>query len=92
MVGRIETYVHSDSITQNKGATIVKVVSQTDFAAKTPEFIAFCKKAAIMSHASNETEWEKVIALFPDLEEMRSNLASTLREKILVDTIVTVTL
>lgn len=34
MVGRIETYIHSDSITQNKGGVMVKITTDTDFAAK----------------------------------------------------------
>ena len=92
MAGRIETYVHSDSITMNKGATVVKTTSQTDFAAKTDEFIAFCKKVAKMCYASSETDWEKVVELFPDMETERAILAKTLKEKIVVETIITLML
>jgi translation elongation factor EF-Ts len=43
MPGRIESYIHSDAITPNKGGCLLKVSCKTDFAAKTPEFIEFCK-------------------------------------------------
>ncbi len=92
MPGRIDTYVHSDSITANKGATVVRVTSQTDFAAKTDVFIAFSKKVAKMCFASGETEWEKIIQIFPDMETERVTLAATLKEQITVETIVTITL
>lgn len=89
MAGRIETYVHSDSVTPNKGGTMVKVSCQTDFAARTDEFIAFCKRVAKMCYASAETDWEKVIEVFPDLETERATLSQTLREKIAIEMFVT---
>lgn len=46
MAGRIEVYVHSDNVTKNKAAAMVRVSCQTDFAAKTEAFIAFCKDVA----------------------------------------------
>jgi translation elongation factor EF-Ts len=46
MAGRIETYVHSDNATRNKAAAMVRVSCQTDFGARTPEFIDFCGKVA----------------------------------------------
>lgn len=41
--GRIETYLHSDSTTPNKGGCMVEVCCSTDFAAKTDIFVEFCK-------------------------------------------------
>lgn len=51
MNGRIETYIHSDSINQNKGGVMVKVSCESDFAAKTPEFIEFCQEVARLCYA-----------------------------------------
>jgi translation elongation factor EF-Ts len=83
--GRIETYIHSDSTTQNKGAAVVTVLSQTDFAAKTDEFITFAKSAAKLAFAANTTEWAEVIEAFPHIEEERVALTKELRETILVE-------
>lgn len=49
--GRIESYIHSDNITPNKGGVLVRVTCQTDFAARTNEFIAFSKKVAVLAYA-----------------------------------------
>jgi translation elongation factor EF-Ts len=49
--GRIETYLHSDGSTQNKGGCMVEVLCQTDFGAKSDEFINFCKLVAKMAYA-----------------------------------------
>jgi elongation factor Ts len=49
--GRIEAYTHGDAHTPNKGGSLVEVTCQTDFAAKTDEFIEFAKWAAKMTFA-----------------------------------------
>ena len=36
--GRVEVYVHSDNCTENKGAAIVTVLCESDFAARTNVF------------------------------------------------------
>lgn len=93
MPGRIETYVHSDSSTQNKGGAIVEVTCQTDFAAKTPEFAAFAKKVARMAYAASgayaqeskdlaQVSWKDIVNLFPDLESEREALAKEIKEQI----------
>ncbi len=51
--GRIESYIHSDSLTSNKGGVIVKITCDTDFGAKTEEFIEFCKYTAKLCYAAN---------------------------------------
>ncbi|AXQ68795.1 hypothetical protein HOU00_gp330 [Caulobacter phage CcrPW] len=96
-VGRISTYTHSDKITPNKGAAVVKVTCQTDFAAKTDEFIAFADKVAKFSFASlvvagDISGWKQVIESFPDLEEERQALSKTLKETVTVEDIVILTL
>jgi len=92
MPGRIETYVHSDSQTSNKGAAIAQVTCQTDFAAKTVGFIAFAKKVAKMAYAVSAgvsqlndvayISWDDVVKEFPDLIEDKKNLEADLKEKI----------
>jgi translation elongation factor EF-Ts len=82
--GRIESYTHNDSITQNKGGAMVKVACETDFAAKTDEFIAFCVEAAKMAYAAGEESWAAVIEAFPFIEDKRVALEATLKEEIAV--------
>lgn len=83
--GRIETYMHSDSITRNKGGCLVRVLSQTDFAAKTDQFTKFCKKAAQMLYGFKKDTWEKLLKEYPDIEQDRLNLEKELGERITVD-------
>lgn len=67
--GRIETYVHSDKSTANKGGVMIKVTCKTDFAAKTDEFINFCKRIAKLSYGYIREDSEISIDDFPDLDE-----------------------
>ena len=85
--GRIESYIHSDKTTPNKGAALVRVTSDTDFAAKTPEFVDFAKNAAKLAFAAQVESWADVVLAFPHVEEERVALEKTLREKIVVDKI-----
>lgn len=90
MAGRIVSYIHSDSITANKGGSIVNVECSTDFAARTEEFIKFSDRVAKMAYASGLhglVAWDDVVEVFADLEDQRSGLAKLLREKIEVKTI-----
>ena len=87
MAGRIETYIHSDKSVPNKGAAMVRVVTQTDFAARTSQFISFTKDVAKMAFASQAATWEDLIAAYPDLEDDRREVADTIREKITIDQI-----
>ena len=47
--GRVETYVHHDG----KLAVLVEVNCETDFVARTTDFVQFCKDAAIQVAAMN---------------------------------------
>jgi translation elongation factor EF-Ts len=85
--GRIQEYLHSDSTTPNKGAVLVRVTSDTDFAAKTPEFIEFSRNAAKLAFAAQAESWDDVVSVFPDVEEERVSLEKSLREKITIDKI-----
>ena len=87
MVGRIETYIHSDRITANKGGALIRVQSDTDFAAKTPQFVEFAGLAAKSAFAAQAESWEDVVIAFPHVEETREALEKKLKEKIIVDRI-----
>lgn len=82
--GRIECYLHSDSTTPNKGGVMYRVACQTDFAAKTPEFIEFAKKIGKFIYACPHKSqlWRMVCATFPELEQERVELEKKLKEKI----------
>jgi translation elongation factor EF-Ts len=90
VAGRIETYIHSDSITENKGVAIVKVIAVTDFASRTPVFKAFAHDAALHVYAAlahtrspfvaGPEMWSMVIAKYPALEDQRIGLEHELGE------------
>lgn len=100
-VGRIESYIHSDKSTPNKGGVLVKVTSQTDFAAKTDEFIAFAQKVAKMAYAFGALApddagltWDELVHnagranMGEALEQERADLSALLKETISVEAIV----
>ena len=84
--GRVECYIHSDEVTENKGACIVRVVCRSEAAARTEEFKAFAKRAAYLAYAASHTDMD-LFELFPDFAEERSRLMSELREEIFVEDI-----
>lgn len=86
MVGRIESYIHSDKVTQNKGAAIVKISCDTDFCAKTDPFVEFSKEVAKFSFAAKNESFDKVCELFP-LKEKLDILKKELGENIVVEDI-----
>jgi len=88
--GRIETYVHSDSVTANKGGCMVRVRCDTDFAARTKEFIQFAKEVAQFAYGAGAERWEDVIETraFPELEDERQKLQEFLKEHVTVEEIV----
>ena len=86
--GRIETYTHSDASTFNKGGAMVRVISQTDFAARTEEFMSFCRLVARFAYGAQAKTWKDVIHAFPDIEGTRINLEKKLKETITVGDIV----
>jgi len=90
MAGRIETYVHSDSTTANKGGCIVRVTCGTDFGARTKEFVQFAKRVAQLSYGADAETWEDVVEVrcFPELERERQQLQEFLKERVTVQEIV----
>lgn len=92
MTGRIESYLHSDKSTFNKGGVIVRVESQTDFAAKTDEFIDFAKLVAKRAYAAQAKTWDEIAEAFPDLEDHRVDLEKKLKERVTVSEIAILTL
>ena len=92
MAGRIESYIHSDSVVPNKGGCLVEVRCQTDFASKTDEFIAFAKEVAKLSYAYGAQNWEELVEHRPDLETNRRELEQQLKEEIRIGTVVTLRL
>ena len=84
--GRVECYIHSDDVTENKGACIVRVVTQSEAAARTQKFKEFAKRAAYLAYAASHTDMD-MYELFPDFAEERSRLMSELREEIFVEDI-----
>lgn len=85
MARRIETYLHSDTVTPNKGGAMVSVTAQTDFATKTPEFLNFCKQLAMLTYGMGNPYYEDVAKELPTLEALRKSLAELLKEKIEVE-------
>lgn len=82
MAGRIESYLHSDNMVKNKGGCLVRVTCETDFAARTDEFINFTKLVARMTYAANPKSWADVVEMFPDAAEKKAELEKLLKEKI----------
>lgn len=87
MVGRIECYIHSDNSTPNKGACVVKISTQTDFATKGDEFIEFCQKCAQFAYAAQSEKWCDVVEVFPFMQDRRDRLTKELKEQITIEEI-----
>ena len=87
---RVEAYLHSDSVSANKGGALIRVATQTDFASRTPAFQDFAKRCARLCYAAQAQTWDDVITLFPDIEEERLALQASLRETVQVDHITVV--
>ena len=85
MIGRIECYVHSDNITKNKGACVIKISTQTDFATKGDKFLEFCKECAKFAYAAQSENWIDVVELFPFLMDNRDKLVKELKECIIIE-------
>ncbi len=88
MAGRIEAYIHSDSVTPNKGGCLVEVQCQTDFAARTDAFIAFARKVARLMFGYEANQWPKLVEHYPELENERCQLEKELKERVQVNRVV----
>lgn len=85
MAGRIETYVHSDSYTANKGGCLVKVMCKSDAAANTDEFAHFCKEVA--KYAYGVGEETNPFDVFPELADLKLKLEKLLKENVSLERI-----
>ncbi len=91
MPGRIETYIHSDSVSSNKGGAIVKITCETDFLANTEVFAYFCKRVAKMAYGvsigkGSIISWNDIIETFPALVHDLEVLQIDTKEKIELQT------
>ncbi len=86
--GRVETYVHSDLHTANKGGAMILVECETDFAARTDIFKGFAHECAKMFYAASHMHdcptWEDVIEMFPDMIEVKADVETELGEKVAI--------
>ena len=85
MPGRIDSYIHSDSSTKNKGGCLVKVSSETDFGARTSIFIEFCKQCAVLCFGSAQSDWDGLVGVFPDIADEKEALEAELKEKVVLE-------
>jgi translation elongation factor EF-Ts len=86
--GRIECYMHSDAITPNKGGAMVRVICDTDFAARTTEFYLFARQVAKFAYASSATCWFDICAAYPEMVTKLAELRVLLGEDVAVTQIV----
>jgi translation elongation factor EF-Ts len=84
MAGRIEAYIHSDSIVPNKGGCLIELQCQTDFAARTDAFIGFARKVAKLMFGYGAKGWQELIEECPVLEDERRQLELDLKERVQV--------
>jgi translation elongation factor EF-Ts len=90
MAGRIESYIHSDDVTENKGGCMVEVSCGTDKTARSEEFKEFvrevAKKGYAVSGATNAyvITFSQIAELFPEVFKMKVKLEKNLKESITV--------
>ncbi len=84
MPGRIQTYTHSDSTTPNKGGVILEVTCETDFGARTPQFIKFAEFVAQAAYGSGKYTWPELCAAWPAAEQAKGEVEAEIKETITV--------
>lgn len=80
--GRIEAYIHSDSITQNKGGALVRVTCGSEAGAHTQEFIRFVRSVARFAYAASATCWLDITRAYPNLNDELEQVRNVLREPV----------
>ena len=90
--GRVEQYIHSDSITENKGGVLFLVTCKSDAAANTEEFKAFCRSIGPLVYATTKIPADafegdtppsflkRICTAFPETEEVLKDVQSVLKE------------
>ena len=90
MPGVATGYLHGDLTTPNKGGSLVTVLCETDFGAKTDVFKLFAEKVAKIAYAASSQvqddaiAWSAIIELFPEIEEERKRLEEEIGETVRV--------
>lgn len=79
---RIESYIHSDNSTLNKGGCLIEVLSETDFASKTPQFITFAKNLAKYAYGIGTGNLAEIFTNFPHVGIQHQELEAMLKEKV----------
>jgi len=82
MVGRVECYIHSDNSSENKGGAIIKLSCDTDFAARTDEFIKFTKELAKLAYGAGKEDFISICEIFPQIKTWFVALKAELHENI----------
>jgi translation elongation factor EF-Ts len=93
--GRIETYVHSDLTTQNKGVGVVRVLTETDFAARDEQFKLFAARAAMIAFVVGAMSPDDLLsgdAVEYGLAEQLASIRKYLGEDVVIDTVWSTTL
>lgn len=103
--GRVESYIHSDSITEHKGGVLFRVECKSDAAANTDEFKAFCRAVGPLVYAwgvaqkperpgtiGDGTVQTGIEEYFPDLIEVRKEVETALKEPVSITEVHWVTL
>jgi hypothetical protein len=87
---RLAQYIHSDRDTPMKGIAVVRIVTRTDFAARTEEAGHFARLLAKFAFAAQSTNWPEIVEAYPVVLRERQNLEATLREPVEISRIVIV--
>lgn len=82
--GRVGMYLHQNGL---KGGALVKVTTQTDFAARTDEVAEFCSFLAQRSYGAQSTSTGDLFEMFPEVEAALVELQSKIGEKVVIETI-----
>jgi translation elongation factor EF-Ts len=80
--GRIAHYSHSDTTYRNKGGAMVRVMCITDFAARTPDFIAFADQVARFAYACSAKNWAEIAHAYPEVVRELNRVRGLLKENI----------
>lgn len=86
--GRVECYRHSDSISQNKGGAMVRVLCDTDFAARTETFSLFAREVAKFAYAASAASWNDIVRAYPEMGVKLIEIRKTLLENVVVTDVV----
>lgn len=82
MPGRVEAYIHSDASIQNKVGCLVEVTCDSDFGAKTEEFITFCKHVVMMMCGHMAKNWNELVDQKPCVMGEKRSVEEKIGERV----------